>query len=101
MWYRVFDMISVTKGANRRRLCMVDLQIFLDGFMDTYGINCNYRVYKRNDIIFVILIREPECHTRYRDKATACNSEAGIPEWVRDFSFLPNIQTGSGAHPAF
>ena len=51
MWYRVFDMISVTKGANRRRLCMVDLQIFLDGFMDTYGINCNYRVYKRNDII--------------------------------------------------
>lgn len=51
MWYRVFNMISVTKGANRRRLCLADLQILLDGWMDTYGINCNYKLYKEKDII--------------------------------------------------
>lgn len=100
MWYRVFNMISVTKGANRRRLWMADLQILLDGWIDTYGINCNYKVYKENDII-------------------PCNSlsGAGVPQSVlrqghglqvrgwnpgmgKDFSFLPNIQTGCGANPA-
>ena len=50
MWYRVFNMISVTKGANRRRQCMADLHIWLAAWMDTYGHNSICKVYKENDI---------------------------------------------------
>jgi hypothetical protein len=52
MWYRLFNMISVTKRANGRRSCMAGLQILLGGWLDAYGIHCNYKVYEENDILY-------------------------------------------------
>lgn len=66
LWYRVFNIISFTKRANRRHLSMADLQILPDGWMDTYGMNCNYKIHKETGII--------SCNS---------NSGAGVPQSVQ------------------
>jgi len=57
---------------------MADLQIFLDELKDTYGMYCNYKVYKENNIISCN--SNSEVRVLQSVQATTCRSEAGIPE---------------------